>query len=232
LAQYTPIVRHTKDFDLFVREEDAHRALQALAEAGYRTEMTFPHWLGKAYQGDQFVDLIFSSGNGVARVDEEWFAHATTGDVLDMPMPLCPPEEIIWSKAFIQERERFDGADVAHIIQGCGARLDWPRLLRRFGRNWRVLLSHLVLFGFVYPAERLIVPEWVMRDLLERLQGELAAAPADERLCQGTLLSREQYLVDVEGRGYKDARLGPAGGMSAEQIAHWTRAIDGRDAAA
>src|SRR6266545_4662741 len=52
---------------------------------------------------DVFVDVIFGSGNGIARVDDEWFAHATHDHVFDMPVLLCPPEEMIWSKAFIQE---------------------------------------------------------------------------------------------------------------------------------
>jgi hypothetical protein len=26
-------------------------------------------------------------------------------------------EEMVWQKAFIMERERFDGADVVHLIQ-------------------------------------------------------------------------------------------------------------------
>src|SRR5437016_1307626 len=41
LNHYTGIVRHTKDFDFFVRPEDAERTLEALAaEQGLRTEMT------------------------------------------------------------------------------------------------------------------------------------------------------------------------------------------------
>src|SRR5688500_8444736 len=40
---YTGIVRNTKDFDLFVRRADLDRALDALRDAGYRTEISFPH---------------------------------------------------------------------------------------------------------------------------------------------------------------------------------------------
>lgn len=70
-------------------------------------------------------------------------------------------------------------------------------LLARFDRHWRVLLSRLVLFGFIYPAERARVPAAIMRELLRRLDAELEApAPRDHR-CQGTILSREQYLVAV-----------------------------------
>ena len=76
---------------------------------------------------------------------------------------------MIWSKAFIQERERFDGADVIHLLRETGPSLDWPRLLMRFGDHWRVLLSHLILFGFVYPDKRQNVPAWVMDELMRRL---------------------------------------------------------------
>ena len=67
---------------------------------------------------------------------------------------LCPLEELVWSKAFVQERERFDGADVLHLLRDAGRDIDWPRLVARFGDYWPVLLSHLVSFHFVYPDHR------------------------------------------------------------------------------
>lgn len=225
-ACHTGIERHTKDFDIFVRPEDCPRVLQVLADSGCKADMTFPHWLGKAYCGDDFIDVIFSSGNGLADVDDEWFEHASSGEVLGIPVKLCPPEEIIWSKATVMERERYDGADVAHLLRACGGSLDWPRLLRRFGPHWRVLLSHCVLFGFIYPAERAQIPDWVMQELIERLQNEKNSAPPPERVCQGTLLSRAQYLIDIERWGYRDGRLTPGGAMTGEEIARWTAAID------
>jgi hypothetical protein len=225
LAPYTGIVRDTKDLDVFLRRQDCEPALAVLADAGFTTEFTFPHWLGKAYAGDRFIDLIFSAGNGVAAVDDLWFAHAAPGTVLGVPVLLCPPEEMIWSKAFIMERERFDGADIAHLILACGRELDWCRLLGRFGRRWRVLLSHLVLFGFVYPGERDVIPDAVMAHLLRRLDRERAEPAPGGRVCDGTLLSRQQYLVDVVERDYADGRLTPRGEMTAAEIAQWTAAI-------
>src|SRR5262249_10224454 len=136
-----------------------------------------------------------------------------------------PPEEMIWSKGFVQERERFDGADIAHLIRASGRRLDWPRLLVRFGRHWRVLLSHLVMFGYIYPSEREKVPGWVLEAFLGSLRQEAALPPPTERICQGTLLSREQYLIDILRWGYADPREGAHGTMTSEHIAHWTTAI-------
>jgi hypothetical protein len=226
LHRYTGIERHTKDLDIFVLPGDIDRHFRALEEAGYRTELTFSHWLGKAYRGEQFLDLIFNSGNGVAPVDQSWFEHSVAEEVFGVPVRLCPPEEIIWQKSLIMERERFDGADVAHLILSRGDGLDWPRLLRRFGPLWPVLLAHLILFGFIYPSERTRVPDWVLGELFRRQQDERGHAPSSERICRGTILSRAQYLIDTQQRGYRDARLRPEGSMTPEQIAQWTAAIE------
>ena len=143
-----------------------------------------------------------------------------------MRAKICPAEEMLWSKAFVMERERYDGADVIHLMR-CGAEtLDWDRLLDRFGPRWRVLLSYVILFGFVYPGERTRIPRHVMDALLARLGPELDGDDASAaKVCQGTVVSRQQYLVDVQQWGYADARLRPRGNMSAEEIAYWTEAI-------
>jgi hypothetical protein len=229
LERYTGIARYTKDLDVFLRLRDMPAALAALDKMGCRTERTYPHWLAKAYKGEEFIDLIYSSGNGIALVDDAWFEHAAEGEVLGVPALLCPPEEMIWSKAFLMERERFDGADVAHLLAARGSTLSWPRLMERFGAHWRVLLAHLVLFGFVYPSERSLIPPDVMGALLNRLQSELLEGPQSDRVCLGTLVSRAQYLVDVENWGFRDARLAPEVRMTEGDIAEWTRAISGED---
>jgi hypothetical protein len=223
-AWYTGIVRHTKDIDLFLRPADIGRAEEALEAAGYRTETTFSHWLAKAFCDGDFIDLIYSSGNGACPVDDDWFAHAVEAEVLGEPARLAPPEEMIWQKAYIMERERFDGADVAHLLLACGGALDWPRLLARFGPHWRVLFAHLVLFGFIYPSERECVPAEVLGGLADRWRAEEAAPPPEGALFRGGLLSRSQYLADLQRWGYPDARLRPAGGLTREQVRVWTDA--------
>ena len=46
-----------------------------------------------------------------------------------------------------------------------------------------------------------------------------------ERVCGGTLISREQYLIDVDEWGFEDARLAPRGTLSPDDVRIWTRAI-------
>ena len=227
-ARYTGIKRPTKDFDIFIRPEDLQRALEVLSGAGLTAEATFPHWLAKAGRGLHFVDIIFSSGNGVARVDDGWFEHGVPGEVFALPVLLCPPEEMLWSKAFVMERERYDGADVIHLLHARGPHLDWPRLVERFDRYWRVLFVNLVLYGFVYPGDPSPAPSWVMDDFMRRLAEDNAREPSRDRICQGTIISREQYLVDTLERGYQDGRQEPFGTMSEEEIRSWTAAITSR----
>ena len=69
LESYTGLVRRTKDLDVFVRPGHAEPLLAVLSKAGYRTEMRFSHWLGKAFKDDHFIDIIFGSVNGVCPVD-------------------------------------------------------------------------------------------------------------------------------------------------------------------
>lgn len=220
------IERDPKDLDLFVRPQDSSAVFQTFAAAGYETRLSFPHWLGKVYWADHFIDLIFNSGTGLCTVDDDWFEHAVEAEVLGMSVRLCPPEETIWQKAFIAERERYDGADVAHMLRACGETLAWPRLLRRFDRHWRVLMSHIVLFGYIYPAERGQIPGWVMADFMKRLRDETRSTPHSSRVCQGTVLSRSQYFIDVMQWDYEDARLRPCGPLSSEEIAHWSAEVD------
>ena len=136
------IDRSTKDLDIFVRPADVQRLLRASTDAGYEADLVFSHWLAKIRSPSGFVDVIFSSGNGVAVVDDQWFEYATEREVLGVKVQVAPPEESIWSKAFVMERERFDGADVAHIILAVGDQLDWQRLIDRFGAQRALQGAH------------------------------------------------------------------------------------------
>jgi hypothetical protein len=222
MARHTGIDRPTKDLDLMIRPRDWPAAARALRRAGIHTRLVFPHWLGKAVDGTAEVDVIFSSGNALTDVDEACFARAAPARVLGFRLPVCAAEDLLWTKAFVMERERFDGADVLHLILRSGRSFDWPHLLARFRGHERVLLAHVTLFGYVYPTESDVIPRWVVRRLLA---APIAPAVPGVRVCRGTLLSREQYLVDVRAWGFADARLPPFGHLTPRAQLIWTRAI-------
>jgi Uncharacterised nucleotidyltransferase len=222
-THYTGIVRDTKDLDLFVREDDVPQVLAALASEEFMTSVPFPHWLAKAQLDSLAIDIIFASGNGLGRVDDDWFQYARDATLYGERVRVTPPEEMLCSKLFVMERERYDGADVAHLLASQGLTLDWARIIRRLGAHVPLLYSHLVLFLYIYSdgAERL--PPGLFDDLHERTRVALADRPAN-LLCRGSLISRQQYLPDTTMRGYEDARLS-LGAMTEDEVRIWTEAI-------
>ena len=218
---YTGISRHTKDFDLFVRRRDFTKTLDLLREAGYRTAETFPHWLGKAFSGSDSIDIIYRAGNGLFPVDDQWFERAPEATLFGLPVRLTPPEEMISMKAYIMERERYDGADVAHLLFHCADEIDWSHLLQRFAPDERVLLSHLILFEFIYPSEKKRIPRTVLNELLQRRQVD-EPDPDEPPICNGTLLSRVQFMPDIEAGHFRDARLEARAGLTPAEAKSWT----------
>jgi len=199
--------RNTKDLDVFVEPENATRLLSVLGAAGFDVDLTDDRWLGKATRGGVLIDVIFAAGNMVAPVDRQFLERSRAAIVLDVPTRLAAPEDLIRFKAFICERHRFDGADIAHMIQGLGGRLDWDYLLERMAEHWELLLWHLVFFRYVYPCHRDYVPRGLMETLLERERAllEKGECSATGDAFRGTLVSQFSFAKDVK-EGYRDLR--------------------------
>jgi hypothetical protein len=203
-SYYTKIIRDTKDIDLFCKAGDYPRLLKVLTDRGFKPEVTDERWIVKAIYKDHFADLIFGSKSGVTAVDDTWFKKAPTGTILGSRVKIIPPVELIWSKSLRMEKTHYDGADVNHLLLVLGPKLDWKLLMTRMEAQWEVLLSHILLFRFVYPSERNMIPEWVMNELLSRLQHQMALPPAIDKISRGYILSHDQYEIDIEKWGYKN----------------------------
>jgi hypothetical protein len=219
LAFYADVHRDVKDLDLFIHPRDAESTVEMFKRSGYDAHMVAPHWLAKVLAEDCLVDLIFGSRNGVSIVDDVWFEHAVDATVLDMPVKLTPVEETIWSKGFVMDRGRYDGADIVHLVLHKGAEIDWRRLIDRFGENWPVLFNYLVLFAFFYPSRRRLVPAWVEWELLQRWRESRADEATPASVCRGTLVSQTDFQPDIERWGFLDARVVPLGNLTPEQLA-------------
>lgn len=203
---YTGIWRATKDLDLVLLPEDRDRALQALVAAGYRVEITAAHWLAKAFADDMLIDLITGFGNWLHAIDDSWFAAAAPSTACDVPVRMISPTDLIWIKAYVAGRERFDGAEIAHIIHRAHDQIDWRRLLDRFAGHWTLLLAYLLMFRFVYAAAGDEVPDWLLAELTARIQADLRAPATPDLPFRGPLLDRYSYLVDIDVWGEPDPR--------------------------
>lgn len=209
LSAYTGISRQTKDIDVFCKPLDYPRILARFKKLGYRIAIEDDRWIAKVFKGRIFLDVIFASSNGAIPIDERWFDHARQSTVLGIPVMVIGPTELVWSKCFIQARDRYDGSDIAHIILRASDHIDWHRLLHYMDVHWEVLLMHLLGFQWLYPSEREKVPAWLLDELLRRLAIKRLEHTPTERICRGPLLSYRDYKIDVKHWGFKDVTENP-----------------------
>jgi hypothetical protein len=203
LQAHTGIWRDTKDLDVFLTSANAVKALQFLREAGFECEVCDPVWLYKAHRGEFFVDLITGMSNAVFLVEDSWIQRAWPGVIQGVGTRVLGPEELLASKLFVIRRERFDGADIAHVIYGTEGQLDWQRILSLVGEHWEILLWALLLFRYVYPAQTHYVPEAVWTDLLSRLQ-KAVSHPDSTASFRGSLVDPRMFAIDVNEWGLKN----------------------------
>jgi hypothetical protein len=164
--------------------------------------------VAQIFRGEYFFDVIFASLHGVMPVSDQWFEHAPRVEVFGIPVHVIAPTELIWSKAFVQLRHRYDGADIVHLILKQHDRIDWRRLLGYMDLHWEVLLVHLLNFRWAYPSEREQVPRWLMDELLGRLEQQLNLPPPRVKTCQGRMLSPIDYEGAVKEWGFADVSEG------------------------
>ena len=203
-SHYTGIIRPTKDMDIFCKAGDYPRILNSLAEKGFKTEVLDERWLAKAHHKEHFMDIIFGVINGVWTIDDTWFEKAPTEKILDVEVKVLAPEEMIWSKIFRHSRSRSDMADVNHLILKLAPKLDWKHLLTRMEQQWEVLLSVLLIFRFIYPSDRDLVPSWLMEELIDRLQNQMKVPTSKEKVSRGQIFSASDYEIDFKEWGYQN----------------------------
>lgn len=203
LHEHTGIWRNTKDLDLFLSTEHLLPALEHLGKHGFDTEVRDPVWLGKAWRDGYFIDLITGMSNAIIQVDQSWIDRALHGEILGIPVPLLAAEELIASKIFVTRRERFDGADVAHIIYATRDTLDWDRVFVLVGEHWEILLWSLIFYSYIYPRHAHKVPRRVWHELLEKFENALAN-PDSEAPFRGSLIDENMFAIDVKEWGLEN----------------------------
>jgi hypothetical protein len=203
LQHHTGICRETKDLDIFLPAEETPAALAALQQYGFKCKVTDPVWLAKAYRDNYFIDLITGMSNAVIVVDASWIEHAHPAQVFGVETRLLAPEEVLISKLFVIRRERYDGADIAHIIYATHGKLDWNRILHQAGDHWEILLWALLLFRYVYPAKSDYVPAGLWEDLLGRMTKSVSSSEHGQEF-RGSLIDDNMFAIDVEEWGLEN----------------------------
>jgi hypothetical protein len=205
LYAYTGIQRNTKDLDVFLPAEHVKKALLTLGARGFRTEVRDGLWLAKAHKDIYFIDLIFANPNKEIQIDMGWVRRSRRAQVFGMTVPLLALEELIISKLYVTRRDRFDGADIAHLILGSKGQLDWKWISRSLGKDQSLLLWYFVFFQYVYPGHVHYLPASLMDRIYESMV-RTRSNPPPEKTFRGMLVDPVSFQVDCLSWGYEDVR--------------------------
>jgi len=169
LAVYIDHLRNTKDLDLYVMRRDRGDVIEILTRCGladYYDRLPYQrHWIYRSVAGDVIVDVIWEMANRRAAVDAAWLTRGSLIDLRGRVLRVLPPEELLWSKLYVMQRERCDWPDIINLIHATGPDLDWDRLIRRLGDDEPLLAAVLSVFGWVCPARALELPTGLWRRL-------------------------------------------------------------------
>lgn len=175
-SYYTGLWRCTKDIDLYIVPQDREGVVEASRIAGLQDYFdTAPYdrsWIYRAVDNGTIVDSIWALANNRAQVDDDWLTHGPIIELFAERLPLVAPEELIWSKIHVVQRERCDWPDIVNLLYATGPTMDWERLIARVGGEERLLASVLLLFSWVAPGRAASCPDWIW--------DRLDIAPPDE----------------------------------------------------
>ncbi len=111
--------------------------IQVLTDQGfedYHDRVAYDRaWIYRGYRDGTLVDIIWAMANQRADVDQPWLTRGPLIDVRGQPCRIIPPEEMIWAKLYVLQRDRCDLPDVLNLVYATGPSLDWDFLIQRLG---------------------------------------------------------------------------------------------------
>lgn len=114
------------DVDFLIRREDAPRALELLAAAGFSTERPPEDWLVKVYDQDRLVDLIFEPVG--LPVTDETLADITLMRVEALQIPVLSASALMVHKLLTFNEQYCDFARGLPMARSLREQIDWDRV--------------------------------------------------------------------------------------------------------
>lgn len=138
------------DLDYFIKPEDAERALQVLADAGFRPERPAEGWLYKAWNDHVLVDLIFDP-TGVT-VDDAFIDGAEESEVYAVRMRVLRPEDVLVTKLLAIKEHSLDYKSLLETSRAVREQIDWDEVRRRtegspYAKAFLTLVDELQVSG-------------------------------------------------------------------------------------
>jgi hypothetical protein len=146
------------DVDFYLREADAERGLEALVDAGMRSERPPEGWLFKARTDETLVDLIFRPSGGP--IGDEHFQRAELLEVMAQPMLVASLDDVLATKLLSLREQELDYGPVLELSRSVREQVDWDFVRAQasgspFARAFFTLVEELGIAETSSPAGRL-----------------------------------------------------------------------------
>lgn len=193
--------RNTKDLDFFIRRQDRDKAIDTLDEIGfvdYHDQRPYDRsWIYRGFKDGNIIDVIWEMANHRAAVDDAWFARGQDVPMRDRRVLMVAPEDLIWLKLYVFQRERCDWPDLLSVLYSRVESIDWDLLIDNVGQDRVLLASLMALFAWVSPERSDAVPMAVW-DRLGMKKPPISPASVDDPTRVNLLESRPWFGPGAE----------------------------------
>jgi len=171
LGYYTSHLRRSKDLDIYVRPQDREAIIHDVTTCGlvdyFDVAPYDREWIYRAHSDGVIVDTIWAMANKRTVVDDAWVTEGPTVHLCGQMFRVLPPEELIWSKLYVLQRDRCDWPDIFNLMSATGPSLDWQRLFQCVAEDLPLLKSILSVFSWLSPERAIRIPRrvWASLDL-------------------------------------------------------------------
>ncbi len=116
------------DVDFILARDDAERALELLADAGFRCERPPERWLFKVFdEHDSMIDLIFAPNNQPEAV-VEILERADELEVYAVTLKVMGVTDVLATKLLALKEHEVDYDSVLEVARSCREQIDWDVL--------------------------------------------------------------------------------------------------------
>lgn len=165
---YADQARDSRDLDLYIVQRDCPAVIKVLKNLrfeDYYSEKPYErHWIYRSYREGTIVDVMWAMANRRSYVDDSWLSGPRL-TIEDVHVRLLPPEEILWTKLYVLQRDRSDWSDALNMLYVVGPSLNWRRLFDRAGEDKGLLAGLVAVFRWLAPGRARELPRFVWREL-------------------------------------------------------------------
>jgi len=167
LGYYTGELHRSKDLDIYISPPNRDRVVEIITNCGlddyFETQPYDQGWIYRGHRDGVIIDIIWAMANRRTTVDNVWTTTGPSVHLCGQTFRVISPEELLWSKLYVLQRDRCDWPDLFNLLAAVGPGMNWQHLSCRAAEDRPLLKSLLTVFAWVAPERAMQIPRRVWR---------------------------------------------------------------------